>query len=67
MEIEITIGELMDRGKYVQLERKGIVREYALNEGFLSKDDTITLTEKQANQIDLEIQDNKRSGDRYEC
>lgn len=53
MQIDITVKELQERGLYYKLEKYGIMRSYALNEGLVSEDDTITLNEDEANLIGL--------------
>jgi hypothetical protein len=53
MEILITVGELLDRSLWTQACQIVGINEWAINEGQMSRDEQIRLTEDQAAQLDL--------------
>ena len=53
MEIRVTARELMDRYLWIEACDEVGISEWAVNEGRMSMDDEITLTEEQAEKIGL--------------
>jgi hypothetical protein len=53
MLIQITAKEAMDKGVWDEICSLKHINEYAVNEGLMDSDETITLTEEEAKELGL--------------
>lgn len=51
MKIQVTVREIMDRGAFMKYCELTGTSEWAVNEGQLDSDETVTLTEEQAKEM----------------